>query len=318
MSALKPVYALSISGRLTLEMHSLNNEGGEGNQTMTRMVALVDTTGQVHKVNAISGDMFKHIQAEYLFHLASEENLPLCEGCKTFRSDRILGDKTFMKQLPNNDEEALTKLAETCVIDELEGTLIAKGNKSIPRKSIAEFSWVVGIPELVRTESYFHIRFAQEHGGDDENKASQPIFHRPASSGIYASVATFELARIGLNDISKKYVLGEEERLKRYRAFLKSVLYTYIQPAGAMRGTQNPHILNFEGVVTVSHQVLPAPTISPLAEDYIEQIQKVAEALDSSGAIKVLPFQNMFEFASVMQGVINSTSPYTLFKKNGG
>ncbi|MGB9632265.1 MAG: DevR family CRISPR-associated autoregulator, partial [Chloroflexaceae bacterium] len=33
---LKPIYSLSICGRLTLELHSLNNEGGEGNQTMTR------------------------------------------------------------------------------------------------------------------------------------------------------------------------------------------------------------------------------------------------------------------------------------------
>ena len=30
MSNQKPVYSLSISGRMTLEMHSLNNEGGEG------------------------------------------------------------------------------------------------------------------------------------------------------------------------------------------------------------------------------------------------------------------------------------------------
>ncbi|GIV84806.1 MAG: hypothetical protein KatS3mg052_1813 [Candidatus Roseilinea sp.] len=35
---LKPIYSLSICGRLTLELHSLNNEGGEGNQTMTRTV----------------------------------------------------------------------------------------------------------------------------------------------------------------------------------------------------------------------------------------------------------------------------------------
>ena len=35
MTNLNPVYSLSISGRLTLEMHSLNNEGGEGNQTVT-------------------------------------------------------------------------------------------------------------------------------------------------------------------------------------------------------------------------------------------------------------------------------------------
>jgi hypothetical protein len=48
MAELKPVYALSISGRMTLEMHSLNNEGGEGNQITTRTVALVEPDGTVH------------------------------------------------------------------------------------------------------------------------------------------------------------------------------------------------------------------------------------------------------------------------------
>ena len=312
----KAVYSLSISGRLTLEMHSLNNEGGEGNQTMTRTVALVDTQGNVHKVNAISGDMFKHIQAEHFYYLAREGGLPLCEGCQTFRSDRILGDAAFMKNLPKTDEETLTKLAQTCALDELEGTLIAKGARSIPRKSIAEFAWVVGVPDSVRTESYFHVRYAQERGG--EEKTSQPIFHRPASSGIYASVATFELARIGFNDISRAYVLDEDERLRRYRAFLKSVLYTYVEPSGAMRGTQNPHILNFEGVVAISHGVLPAPTISPLAENYGEQIQAVAQALDGEGLLEVKPFGNMAEFAAIMQEVIQGTRPYTLFAQNGG
>lgn len=314
---LTPVYSVSISGRLTLEMHSLNNEGGEGNQTLTRTVALVDTAGQVHKVNAISGDMFKHIQAEHFYYQARENGLPLCQGCQKFHSDRILGDEAFIKGLPKKDEDVLTALAKTCTLDEIEGTLIApKGSKrSIPRKSIAEFAWVVGLPEKFRTESYFHVRYAQERGEDE--KTEQPIFHRPASSGIYASVATFELARIGLNDISQAYILSEEERLERYQAFLKSVLYTYIEPSGAMRGTQNPHIVNFEGVVTASQAVLPAPTISPLAEDYREQVEAVSSALDSNN-LKVYRFDNMAGFANIMQQLIKDTRPYTLFAKNGG
>lgn len=317
MSSSTPVYSLSISGRLTLEMHSLNNEGGEGNQTMTRTIALVDAAGQVHKVNAISGDMFKHIQAEHFYYLAREGGLPLCQGCQTFRSDRILGDTDFIKDLPKKDEDALTALLQACALDDMEGTLIAKGARSVPRKSIAEFAWVVGLPDKVRTESYFHVRYAKELGGEGEDKASQPIFHRPASSGIYASVATFELARIGLNDISQAYVLGETERLRRYQAFLKSVLYTYVEPSGAMRGTQNPHILNFEGVITISHGVLPAPTISPLAENYKDQVKAVAQALDGNGRLKVHEFKDMAGFANVMQTIIQETRPYRLFA-NGG
>jgi CRISPR-associated protein Cst2 len=319
MSQPRPVYSLSISGRLTLEMHSLNNEGGEGNQIMTRTVTLVDTDGSIHKVNAISGDMFKHIQAEHFYRLAREQGLPLCAGCRTFRSDRILGDNEFIKDLPGKDEEAVSALLRRCALDDTEGTLIAKGARSVPRKSVAEFSWVVGLPERVRTESYFHVRYAQERGGEGEEAQTQPIFHRPASSGIYAAVATFELARIGFNDISQAYAIDEEERRQRYRTFLESVLYTFVEPNGAMRGTQNPHIVAFDGVITVSYAVLPAPTISPLGEEYREQVQQVARALDPGGGrLSVYLFANMAEFATTMRQIIEETRPYRLFSENGG
>lgn len=315
MSERKPVYSLSISGRLTLEMHSLNNEGGEGNQVMTRVVALVTPQGEVHKVNAISGDMFKHIQAEHYYRLAKETGLALCKGCQTFRSDRILGDDEFMNALRKEkwtDEETLNRLLHRCALDDTEGTLIAQGARSIPRKSVAEFSWVVGLPDKVRTESYFHVRYAQERAG--EEGVSQPIFHRPASSGVYATVSTFELARIGFNDISQTYAIDEDERRRRYETFLKSVMYTFIEPNGAMRGTQNPHIHAFEGVVTVSYGVMPAPTISPLEDTYQDQIARIARALDPEGAtLEVRPFQDMAEFAEIMRAIIETTRPYSLF-----
>ncbi len=39
------IASLSIAARVTLDMHSLNNEGGEGNQIQTRMVDIVDHLG---------------------------------------------------------------------------------------------------------------------------------------------------------------------------------------------------------------------------------------------------------------------------------
>jgi len=42
-------------------MHSLNNEGGEGNQIQTTYGRYVDHKGELHNVNAISGDMLKHV-----------------------------------------------------------------------------------------------------------------------------------------------------------------------------------------------------------------------------------------------------------------
>jgi CRISPR-associated protein Cst2 len=307
-------------------MHSLNNEGGEGNQITTRMVNIVYNdrhTGQprLASVNAISGDMFKHIQAEHLYLKARTDGLPLCAGCQTFSASRVLDDPEFMNGLPKLDTDVIDALLQRCVIDDIAGNLIARGARSIPRKSVAEYAWVVGLPDMTRTESYFHVRYAAERGerAEGEERVTQPIFHRPASSGVYATVATFEIARIGFNDISQTYAIDQEQREQRYKALLESVLYTFVEPNGAMRSTQNPHILSFEGAVTVSTQVVPAPTLSPLDDGYVDELKRVVAALNrvKNGAVTVHEFDSMGRFAEIMQGLIAETQPYTLFAERG-
>ncbi|MGI8552419.1 MAG: DevR family CRISPR-associated autoregulator, partial [Dehalococcoidia bacterium] len=170
-----PIYSLGISGRLTLDLHSLNNEGGEGNQIATRMVNVVyqpEAQGGQRKqprlvtVNAISGDMFKHIQAEHLFHAAVARGLPLCRGCREFNSNRILADSEFLTRFNRNtpDRDVLNMILQTCALDDLEGILVTANNKSLPRKSLVEFGWVVGVPELVQTEQYFHAKYVSDSG----------------------------------------------------------------------------------------------------------------------------------------------------------
>jgi CRISPR-associated protein Cst2 len=218
-----------------------------------------------------------------------------------------------MKKLPNTSAEVIDALLQHCALDDLEGNLIAKGNRSVPRKSAAEFSWVVGLPEVTRTESYFHVRYATEHGGDSEAQ-KQAIFHRPASSGVYAVGASFEIARIGYNDIIQQYAIKDDERAHRYKAFTESILYTFVEPNGAMRGTQNPHILGFEGVVTVSTQVVPAPMLSSLDDGYREEVKRVAEALNAihPNAVAVHEFDSMGAFAEIMQKLIAESIPFTM------
>lgn len=316
MSEKQAVYSLSICGRAILDMHSLNNEGGEGNQISTRMVNVVyrDRASGEYKlatVNAVSGDMFKHIQAEHLYLLAKGK-LPLCQGCQKFSASRILDDAAFMANLPAQDKAVIDALLNHCALDDLEGNLIAKGARSVPRKSVAEFGWVVGVPDYTTTESYFHVRYATERGEQQEGAQQQAIFHRPASSGVYAIVANFEMARIGFNDISQQYAIPDDQREQRYRAFMESILYTFIEPNGAMRGTQNPHIVEFEGVLSVTNQVMPAPALSPLDENYRQEVEQVAGALNGlkPGAVAVHRFDSMGQFATVMKGLIESTQPY--------
>lgn len=320
------LYSLSISARATLDMHSLNNEGGEGNQIQTRMVNIVGADGRLHNVNAISGDMFKHIQAEHLFRLAGNGGkLPLCAACQEFNANRISADEGYGQAIAGkSDAEALDLMLGTCALDDMAGNLITANNRSIPRKSVVEFSWIVGLPELTVTDSYFHVKYASERSKDRRQADSaettrganlgQAIFHRPASSGVYAVVANLELSRIGFNDITQTYSISADAREARHKALLESVLCTFLEPRGAMRSTQNPHIVAFDGVVTVSKAVLPAPTSSPLGKDFVAELERVQRALDSlhPGAITLYRFDSLGEFAEVMARLVQTTKPLAL------
>ena len=327
MSEKTTLYSLSISARATLDMHSLNNEGGEGNQIQTRMVNIIGADGRLHNVNAISGDMFKHIQAEHLFRLATDgSQLPLCAACRKFNANRISADEEYAKAIEGkSDAEAIDLLLNTCAQDDMAGNLITAGNRSLPRKSVVEFGWVVGLPELTTTDSYFHVKYASERSAArrqaDSDEAvrganlGQAIFHRPASSGVYAVVTHLELARIGFNDITQTYPLSDEERLARYSALLESLLYTFLEPNGAMRGTQHPHLVSFDGIVAVSKQVIPAPTISPLmGDDFANELVSIKTALETlrPGALALHPFGSMAHFAEVMAHLIQTTAPFKL------
>ena len=330
MSDSKAVYSLTICGRATIDMHSLNNEGSEGNQIATRMVNIYDQAGKLAAVNAISGDMFKHIQAEHLFRLSRNSGLKLCSGCQEFSANRILDDPDFVNsyEKDTSDREIIATMVKRCAIDDIEGILVTAKNKSTPRKSIVEFGWVVGIPGLTKTDHYFHVKYvssgqqnADNSGDADESGANlgQNIFHRPASSGVYAIVAGIEVSRLGFNDISQKYAIDDDERKQRYKALVESLLCTFVEPNGAMRSAQHPHLVNFDGVVSLSTKILPAPTISPLNGEYKTEIRRVAGALNQieTSAIELCKFDSLGEYAEVMANLANTTVPYKI-SYNGG
>jgi len=324
------IYSLSISARAIFDMHSLNNEGGEGNQIQTRMVNIIGADNQMHNVNAISGDMFKHIQAEHLHRLAVEAGLPLSEGARQFNANRVNYDIQAKNDLlqalddANGDAAELDVILQRCAVTDMEGILVTAGNRSLPRKSVVEFGWVVGVPGSVETDSYFHVKYASDRSAGARTQAEaeesrganvgQAIFHRPASSGIYAIVLNVEAARIGFNDLAQRYAIDEAARAARLKVLLESVLHTFIEPAGAMRSTQNPHVVDVRGVITVSRAVAPAPCISPLKPEFVGEIQQIANALNSlrPNAVEVIPFDSAGELAEKMAALISSATPLAL------
>src|SRR5215475_8118439 len=89
------IQSLSLSAEVTLALHNLNSEGTEGNQQQTRVVHIVDGDGKHHAVNAISGDMFKHIYVRHLTAILRELGQPLSAAAALGSPDRITTDADF-------------------------------------------------------------------------------------------------------------------------------------------------------------------------------------------------------------------------------
>jgi CRISPR-associated protein Cst2 len=282
------------------------------------MATVVGPDGQIESVNAISGDMFKHILAEHLQRIAERDNLPMSDGARRFSGNRIMVPGGEFEGWLKSDgakspAEVVDEILRRCVVTDLLGILITAGNRSVPRKSVVEFGWVVGIPGEVRTDSFFHVKYEPERGESrgQEQQTGQAIFHRPASSGRYAAIAAVELDRVGFNDITRKYVPDADALRSRRRAVLESLLATFLEPAGAQRNTQNPHIVAFHGVVSLSRGSLPAPTVSPLNTDFEAEIDGLRDALEAiePGAIEVRKFDTLATFGGEMAKLINEFAP---------
>jgi CRISPR-associated protein Cst2 len=155
------LHSLSVSARVTLDLHNLNSEGTEGNQQQTRMVHIIDQKGRRAIVNAVSGDMFKHILVEHLIPLLQDADQPLSPGAAVHDADRInAANPTFIEFCEKEQEfvddgkkvkrralesEIMTKMLAECSLTDMAGALVTRG-RSVGRKSVAEFGWVVGLP----------------------------------------------------------------------------------------------------------------------------------------------------------------------------
>ncbi|HLP89877.1 MAG TPA: DevR family CRISPR-associated autoregulator [Nostocaceae cyanobacterium] len=305
-----PVYSISISGLLSLQLHALNNEGNEGNQSLTRRYYIIQKgMDEAEYVNGISGDMLKHVQAEHLHRIAIESKLNLSEGGKQFNPDRIGYDLDKNLAIFTETETDLAKktgkVIQLCTISDLEGFMVTeKKGQTLKRESVIEFGTVVGLPTLVKTQSYFHAKY----GIDNPTPYNVQV-----SSGLYATVLNIEAFRIGYNPHNFSYSIDIDERKKRLDALLKSVLYTYLQPNGAKRNTHLPHPDHFEGVITVSSKRCPAPMISPLEPSYSSQIHSLAATLNNLNGeetIHCFDFENIAEFADQIEILIERSLPW--------
>jgi CRISPR-associated protein Cst2 len=304
------IQSLSLCAEITLALHNLNSEGTEGNQQQTRMVHVIDATGTRHCVNAVSGDMFKHIYVRNLTAILRARGEPLSTGAAVESPDRITVDPEFKLAIKGKSAaDVQTEMLRRCAVTDVAGTLFTEGI-TVSRKSCAEFGWVVGIPNRVHTQQYFHVKYepdrrkmSQVPRGEGTIAGSQTVFHRPASSGVYALVCHLEISRVGLNDVTREVVVPDDARVARQRAAVQALLATLVRPAGAQTNTQSAHILECSGVLATSRSYLPAPMLSPLAPNYHQEVASIGETFNklTPGAVTTEFFESLAAGAALLE-----------------
>ena len=261
------VYEIGIVGRIRIDAHSLNNEGTVGNVTEPRTIMLADG----RKTDGISGEMLKHIHTEAFWQLAKERNVTLCQACQTLRPEKANKNPNVTKA--NEVKEALNE-ALKCALCDIHGFLVEK--PTLSRKSTIEFGWAIAIPEQFYRDIHVHTRVAPGEKGK-ESETEQMIYNRPTRSGVYAFVSIFQPWRIGLNEINYGYVLSDEDRKQRYDLVIDAYKAMLSRLEGAMTTTRLPHTSEIEGLIIIATNAMPVPLISPLKDDYKEQIEKIVK-----------------------------------------
>ncbi|MCO6488645.1 MAG: DevR family CRISPR-associated autoregulator [Phaeodactylibacter sp.] len=334
------VQNLSLVGRLTINLASLNNEGSEGNATQPRTATVVQG-GQLYSVPVISGDMLKHWHAEHLSRIAQERDLPLSSNSNRRNPDpnRIKSElndiKWVTKNIPESEglsgsikgtdrqplETALYReVARGCVVTDAHGLLITEiapkgedgkdifnASVAVARTSRVQVGFMVGVPSKSVTKHYFHTKFVSTRTGQQARESGsnegQNIFTRPASSAEYAVVINVDLAGLGFDDALNDYVISEEERRKRQKAVLDALSYTLLSQPGANSSQQFPHVMDFIGAIVTSNNRLPAPTVSPLKEEYLEvlgDLVEIANTMNGGASIELQSVQGLNEAVKVL------------------
>lgn len=311
-----PIYELAIVGRITWDLHSLNNEGSLGNVTEPRTVMLADGT----KSDGVSGEMLKHVHVQSLWQIA-QDKLPLCSNCKKLEPNKANKSEAIQKGMA--EAAAMKAAISGCAICDLHGFLVE--SPTINRSSCLEFGWAVGLPDQWHRDLHLHARHAvgerakpkgekaegEEDQGEDSG-TSQMVYNRPTRSGKYAVVTLFAPWRIGLEHFGYTYVIDPAARKARFDLAMRAYQAMFWRTDGAMTTTRLPHVEGFEGGVVVSRTNLPVPTVSALADDYIAQLNDLTATI--GGGLEVLPFGDMARFVQVMSDLAATGEPFTLQK----
>lgn len=302
------MWSVSISYRLGLGFHALNNEGSDGSNLMQpRRIDVGKTT-----YDGISGEMVRRHILENFVRICDVRNIPLLTASRALHPDRgPLGlrevAKTEMKRetLVSADVfHAARKAVEMCALVDVGGYLAAFSDKEtgdgIPEsdllKAIAKID-KKNKPTTVKRDSVFDVGWLISEE-PQEMTVTQHAAYRPTTdqsmfsqvmrSNVYGGVIRADLHRVGTDDYwylhrkangtpEDRLVITAENVQERQKALIQSMIDYIAAPAGAKTAGWAPHVFKTEGVILLT-SVRTAPFASPISVNLGDPEEKAIRA----------------------------------------
>ncbi|MDP6599381.1 MAG: DevR family CRISPR-associated autoregulator [Candidatus Poribacteria bacterium] len=316
------LWSMSISFRLGLGFHALNNEGSDGSNLMQpRRIDVGDVT-----YDGISGEIVRRHILENLVQICQQQSLPLLPMSAGLHPDRgPLGIRAAAKI--NNEEAPLDTsnlyasvrtAIERCTLLDIGGFLAAFGGEeakdseyTVEQDYIDNHCAKLGAGNPVKRESCFDVGWliseqAQDltitqHSAYRDTAKLNSRYSQTMRSNTYGGVIRAELHRIGTDDhwyLSDQKRLAIEDQAKRQQALIKSIIDFIAAPTGARTAAWAPHVYLTEGVVLLSSN-RTAPFTSPIKVD-----------LDHKGDEEHQPVSANPDYRSSMSSLANQSDTW--------
>jgi len=285
------IWSLSISFRLGLGFHALNNEGADGSNLMQpRRIDVGEIT-----YDGISGEIIRRHILENFVSLCQQDEanlLPMSAGLHPDRGPlgirAAARDLTHQTLTSENLHQSVRRAIQLCAVLDVGGFLAAFGQEAAnDGEYVVESSYLrdhcaaIGSAEPVKRESCFDVGWliseepqdltVTQHSAYRDTATLNSRYAQTMRSNVYGGVIRADLHRVGMDN--HWYLLNQERRAisvdeqrRRQVALINSIVNFIASPTGARTAGWTPHVFLTEGAILLT-SARTAPFTSPIKVD---------------------------------------------------
>ncbi len=298
---------LRLAGRVRLNAHSLNAQGGSGTNyvelTKAKVSIKTDNGWRVVEVPAISGNMIKHWHFVSFVDFFKETNYGhnLTERALRYNGVRFGQGETEHKKADGakvelkNEAEIIKNFADA----DVHGFLAPKNG--VRRVTLVKASFLLPTEDFIKDVDE-RLIYAVKHNRVDinengaiesgENQTAQMLFNREYATGLYGFELILDLGFVGIpqscpwkfenNSEQLNIVIQEDERRARIESALKALIPMLSGYIGANLARSFPVFKLEEFIAVTSDKPIPA-LVHGFYEDYVEVSKSIVENAKNLG-----------------------------------